>query len=736
MIPLYREPNGAVSLRFGAKAGYYQISIIADGKDFDWEGLYLSLHCYGNTGQRTGPWDFNLLDSNKPLLPSYWVFIDGVKIGLWNFERISLEDLSNRYFRGRMAFRLQTPGVHELKLVPYRDFKAAWRSFRIEPDPETPRHFVLPFSGNGSPHIDWTRLREQLATTHAPFASILQEALDWVVERPRHYAAHLPLLIAAHFLRNRAGALEKALAEIDRLVALPSWGNPCEEGYGHNGDLEASLTLRTLAWCWHILADELGAKRREELAAKLALQGERFIDQALLSREYWGGSLVQDHGWRSMLRFGAAALLLRGVIPGAKAWLQWAVPRIEKAFAATSTDGVIPLSSYGNLDLYLNDLAVYYDAYVTAGGPCFYSTYPFPKVADYLLVMARGGHDRFIDGGVQTTWIAGGMAFFNQLASRFRCTKAAYLSHWLASRPTPPFHLESARSEYYLGVFHAALNYDPSVPAKAPESQPPGLVFFEDSGLAHYVDPVTDLTLAVRCGPLFGRNAYRKAQGSSDRLGSVPGAGHFTVFLGSKARLITPEPGYRMHSFQRSCLLIDNEGQTGDIGYPMSLPSHPDQGDEVERVEWCEETGEGFIRLKLADTYPKHLGVVSYYRELILKRGHATLCRDTVLLKEPRTLSWLFQFDLRDEVELNGCEAVIAKDFTIRAEPLCFNLNASLHQTEIVWSYSSPSFRAPVGHVRFDSPPVCFATVDFRFGPVGSVSRKEGQPGPIGPGFP
>ena len=66
--PWENQPDGSFILHFTAPAGLYQLSIVAEARDFNWEELYITLNLFHNTGQRTGPWDFNLLDQNKPLV--------------------------------------------------------------------------------------------------------------------------------------------------------------------------------------------------------------------------------------------------------------------------------------------------------------------------------------------------------------------------------------------------------------------------------------------------------------------------------------------------------------------------------------------------------------------------------------------------------------------------------------------------------------------------------------------
>src|SRR5262249_30676766 len=116
--------------------GLYQFSVVADARDFDWNELYITLNEFGNCNERTGPWDFDLHNQNKPLVPAYWVTIDGKKIGLWFFQRVSLRDLEAKKFRGRFAFHIAAEGEHIVELQPYRVMKITWESARLERDPE------------------------------------------------------------------------------------------------------------------------------------------------------------------------------------------------------------------------------------------------------------------------------------------------------------------------------------------------------------------------------------------------------------------------------------------------------------------------------------------------------------------------------------------------------------------------------------------------------------------------
>jgi hypothetical protein len=129
-VPAQTDGDGRATFGVSAEPGLYQLSVIIDASAFDWEKLYINLDRYGNTGQRTGPWDFDLTNDNAPLVPAFRVHLDGRYVGFWFFQRVSLEDMAHKRFRGNAAFWMQAGGEHRLTLGPYRSMQATWISAR------------------------------------------------------------------------------------------------------------------------------------------------------------------------------------------------------------------------------------------------------------------------------------------------------------------------------------------------------------------------------------------------------------------------------------------------------------------------------------------------------------------------------------------------------------------------------------------------------------------------------
>jgi hypothetical protein len=729
ILPVEISDEGA-AIRFRAPAGLYQFSVIADARDFDWDELYVELNAYHNTGQRSGPWDFNPLKNNYPLVPSYWVFLDNEKIGLWYFQRVSLEDLAAKHFRGRMAFWLRDGDArteHELKFIPYRPIKLDWISARLETDPEDTVSPSVKSTFNSTPQIYqwsddefWQAKQRQLETTHAAYQEPLRHAFDAAIQKEKvlpgapALSAKAPnewnVLIAAHRLGKRKGALEELLRAVDESLALPHWGNPREDGYGHDGDMYPAFTMRAMAWAYHGLGSELGEDRRARMREKMALQGKRFIDLALLNRDYWGGSLLQDHGWRSVHTFCFAALALLNVIPEAGEWLRYFLPRVRRAEAAMPRDGVVPETSHNSLILYLDDISDLREILLAWNGEDIYDANPFHTIVDFI----------------SATWtndspqqMIGGNGFFNQIASKYHDETAAWISQRLLQIPEKEWTHFSQRQGYYADVVRGFLTDDSTIPAVPPPPSAP-LQFFPDSGRVYFFDTEKDISFQVTCAPYAGYHAYRHATGPCDRMGAAPGEGHFELRRGGTALLATPDSGYALQSAIRSCLLIDGKGQYGDIGYPMSIPSKIHRGEEIEYARWDEKTQAGAVRLHLTPAYPDAAKLANYTREFLIT-PRQIIVRDYVTLNEAKLLSWLFQGKRENGLELIPDKSTFAARFgslengvKLEAQSFQFDIKAAIHLTPVVWSYSSASGFKPFDHVRFDSiEPMKCATVDF-----------------------
>jgi len=742
-VPLESTPGGGFAFSLSLEPGLYRLSILADAKDFDWDSLYYPLCLFGNTGQLTGPWDFDVRNQNVPLLPCWWVSRDGQRIGLWYLARPSVSDVQNRRLQGRTCFLIEEAGEHRFSFEPYGEFQLDFLHMLLEHEPDDR---MVPVDLQGRQPLEanwawtyrseepWAALRGLMETSDNGYAALLERALAWAMSNGEGQAAQVRVrtaglipLAAGFRLLGRGELLRAALACIKTQLSRPAWGNPKEDGYGHEGDMGAAFVLRDLALAYNWLYDHLGAPR-EQLRQALLTHGERFLHNAFLQKDYWGGSILQDHGFQATPAFGTAAFAMLGHLPEAQKWLAFAVQRVMQSIQAMPRDGVIPHTSWESLDLYTDNLTLFREGMLHATGEDIFDWPVFPKIVDFLertldpaarcLLGTTRGH--------QGIPFVGGAMFLNRMASRYRDGRAAAMSA-LLRKPFPDSMVrhESRRAAIYRSAPLSLISYDPQVPAAPLTERKKGLVWYEDSGVVLYHDRRSGLTLHARCGAHVNYVGYRRATGPCDRLGIAPIAGHFMLAVGAKIMLLLPELGYRTSTSLGNCMLIDGKGQYGDIGYPMSLPRWTHRGEQIEMARWDEDTQTGWARLNLAPAYPREAQVLAYTRDFLLFGGQRRmLCRDTVVLAAPKMLSWNFHtYRYRPIRQVGPLTYEIQDDDTVlkvQTAGIPSPEEGGVKETEVVWAYKSDiehkEGSAAFHHLSFHTPgAVPGAVVDFEF---------------------
>jgi hypothetical protein len=177
--------------------------------------------------------------------------------------------------------------------------------------------------------------------------------------------------------------------------------------------------------------------------------------------------------------------------------------------------------------------------------------------------------------------------------------------------------------------------------------------------------------------------------------------------------LCSPDGRYKLQSISRSVLLIDGQGQYGDVGYPMSISAKRHRGEQIREARWDASANRGFVRLDLQPAYDESLDLTHYTRDFIFEPRRITV-RDTVVLGAPRSLSWLFQGDREREVALEGLVARFGKGPSLRITPRIAGaeLQAAVHPTPVVYAYSSTWHS--YDHARYDTKaPTGFACAEF-----------------------
>jgi hypothetical protein len=630
-------PNGRLRLCADLPAGLHVLTVDADASAFDWSELYIVFNCYGNVDQRTGPWDFDELNENRPLVPAYRVYLDGRRLGLWYFNRLSTLQVEQKRFKGEMGFFLPEARRCELEFEPYRSFCVHWDKVELGPEPYDRLEAIdpLPVANRLLPEV----------MPENRFTSAFLKGLDFFKQKTnseRNSGFQLPSLAAAWKWRKDAEALAAVRQIIKVYLELPAWGNPHEDGYGHNGDMGAATPLFGIAAALRWIGPELN-DLREAALKRLEHQGNLLFEMALLHRGYWGGCLLQDHGIVTMSWFACAGYLLSDILPASRRWLSFAVPRVLRSFDAMPQDGIIPETSYRRMWMYADKFPLFREMHLFAGGEDIYDRPAIRNIpsAARICQVEDTGEIAFPFCYSDYSTIDGAQAFLAQMADLGDAD-----AQFLLERFMMPESLGRSRNDYaewhvqkdwlWALLFHRPGQAPKPLSIKGRRMDHHGTIsahWFQDTG-AGVLRSGKSLLIA-HCGPPVAHSSYPKLTCCNDRIVATPLSGNFIFSHEGRPIIRTAEGTYRQESAIGNVLLVDGKGQKGDIGIPMCYPDFPYEGQSILGVQAASG-----ITMDLAPVYED---LTEYQRTLRLDEAGALHCVDTVSTEAGRLLTWRFQ---------------------------------------------------------------------------------------------
>lgn len=707
--PFRERAAGGFALELELPPGLYALTVEADGREFDWEELYVVFNKYGNVNQRTGPWDFDEHQQNRPVMPAYWVWLDGRKLGLWYFNRLSARQTLEKRFRGEFGFLLREGGRHTLEFVPYREFRVAWRECLLEPEPYdafAPLPEIPP------------NLAEQLLPEQMPQNRFTEGYLASVafakeqVNTARNSGFQLPMLSAAWRWTGDPEALAAARQVIEAYLAMPVWGNPREDGYGHKGDMAAATPLFGLALALRWLGEDI-ADLRERTLATLQEKGHSFLEMALVQRAYWGGSILQDHGFVSFAWFACAAYCLHDVLPDARDWLAFGVHRMKRSLAAMPRDGVVPATSYHALWMYVDKLVLFRELHRLATGEDIYgqeAVRTVPAAARACFVPERCGF-AFPSARGDLAYFDGAQAFLAQMShdADARWLLERFFMEQNRRRCRTPYQEWHYQKDWLWAVLFAGR--DSAAAPTVEEDEFVTAQWFRDSGVA-VLRAGSSLAMA-HGGPPCSQTSYENATCGCDRMIMAPLSGTFVYFHEGRRVLHNAEGGYRMSGEVGNILLVDGHGQRDDIGMPMSYPDAHYYG---ERVITASTDG------VVMDLMPVYEGLVSYTRYLRLSAGGVLEVEDEVQPDGLRRLCWRFQTYRRNPwTQLGpGCWRleVDGQTYEVRATVAGAQHSEAVGDTLTVWGYVNDNEDQYCHHLTVEAEAAGPVTLRLTVGPL------------------
>ncbi|PSL03152.1 heparinase II/III-like protein [Haloactinopolyspora alba] len=465
-------------------------------------------------------------------------------------------------------------------------------------------------------------------------------------------AANLAL---AYRLTGQRHHLEQLRRWLAPPVSFPHWG----KAHMPDHDLDAGWLCHGLALAYAWAGADLPAAERDALFDKLVLQGTRLYDFAVASEgSWWSASYWQNHNWICYAGLATAGYVLAADHPPAHAWTERAKQNFATVLDLLPDDGSncegVVYWRYG-----VPWIVSYLDVLKSAEGIDWFPRSAYLRETFwYRLYQAAPDLERIVDHGDCHDRRSGhSVALYYKLAAEYRIPQA----QWLAERVAGDFFWREA---YESGVkpgvrpeaYQELLWYDPTVPARGPESLPLGRVF-PDLGLVAgrtSWDPQACL-VSFKAAPGGGHKAWETSHRLADERGwSTLNAGHHHpdagsfVLLGHGSYLAVDE-GYsnRKRTAHHNAVLVDGHGFVNDDRYHVykDLPR-----EHVARIRTA-TIGDGWVYAvsEAASMYDAALDVRRLDRHLVMSPRGTLILVDDLAAGVPRRWTWLLHTDHRAE---------------------------------------------------------------------------------------
>jgi hypothetical protein len=512
---------------------------------------------------------------------------------------------------------------------------------------------------------------------------------------------------------NNQELIDCCIEIVKYFLKLPAWGNPNKFGYSHNGDMGAALIIKHLSVLYNWLYDEL-AEIREELLIRIEKQLEIFFEQQLLMSQYWGGAVLQDHGCRSSLNIGFAALNLLGHSKVAEKVLSFYVPRIMRGVSKQPHDGFIPFSQYHKADLQLTTITDFRTAYKFASGiDIFEQTSAFRNAPLYILsaLDEKSLYTMICCTRSDKKEFKVGLPFFFTMAKEHDCEISKYLAdvlikHYrskafdLREPPTSKGHDIRHVWRIYENLPLAVIAFEDGLYR---DTRPVihNFNYFEDGGALHYRNSDNRFNVAAVCNPNTASfHAVGTDLSGTDMGISNPSMGAFTVGVNDVTLIQTAESGYRTGSQLGNVLLVDGVGQFADNGYPMGVPVSTWRGQRIQKCFKDKNNVTGSARVNLAPVYPDSLSLLTYTRDFYF-HSDKVIVRDTVITKEKHKFNYWFNTYKKHEIEKSGEQEFV---FKYNNSIINFKVNGCIcsfkeKETDVVWAKYNEHGNEPFKHL-------------------------------------
>jgi len=413
-------------------------------------------------------------------------------------------------------------------------------------------------------------------------------------------------------------------------------------------------------WCYH----DLDQAARQEIRRTLVQRTSAMYEAAATGKVWWQRSYLQNHLWVNISGMAVSGLALCDEVDDAACWIGLPLEKFRRTMDSLGPDGASH-EGVGYWEYGVEYMLKFMDPARSLLGVDLYDCDWWRNTSAYALYLtlpckAWQRNDCIVDIAdcPRGHWY-GPDYLLRGLARQYRHGYA----QWLAQE------IDGAEVAASAAPWLNLIWYDPTLPAKGPESLPT-LRHFEDMGIVSARSDWSggESLVVFKCGPFIGHHA-------TDRFNYDPGGGHvhpdanhFVLFGGGQ--WLIRDDGYRPKwTSHHNTLLVNGRGQLGEGAQwfrgeeALARKAKPKILRAVSTPQWDHCIGDATA------AYPVELGLERFIRHLLFLKPGILIVADDIEVAKDADLELRFHPE-QETVREGGAFLARGERATLRIEPL------------------------------------------------------------------
>ncbi|MHC4871220.1 MAG: hypothetical protein ACYTFY_05200 [Planctomycetota bacterium] len=648
-------------LKGSFKPGLYKFKAIFQySKDIK-ERFFTDLPA-GNDNKKlitTGPWNYSPHKSTM-VTPLLRFELDGEHIhDLW-MEVPSTRELQKCRVQGFGAFLIEEDKEHSFSLLTYKEDPVSLLSIEIIDDDRLPQgsldKIILPESKADLfvSEKDRKMLLTRAGTTHKEIWQKIEKLLENISEAEKvpsrnkdgiERLASFDWILLHSFtawLKNDCEHFEKALPEVEKIMAEPRWlSMRCSESgtyknsYGCDNDRPQAENIFILCiflrWC----TDFIDAELKKRIEKKILYHSEILYQVSIFNLTELAGAFAEGHHIGTMFGFRIAGITLAHKYDQARKYTKWGRILYEKTLSHTTTDG--SWSNGAMWDRNLTYMIWYGSLWKDWTGEDLLSGNPFiENTSHYRKMISMQNITDCIDSASHRR--GGGNWQLDFLSSMHNDPHLQFMAD--STRDEDITNYMKPYSSRFLWEF---LFNDKSIESKVTD-EIPQTVKFPDSGYVIYRDAWynDEAHIFTHASPVLQYDTIHK-----EPLEWIPrvnfrpiiSEGEIVFYHGKTAVLETFSPGYYLKTENFNTITIAGDGQ---LDQGRTFPERKYNYITENIVEHRSGKDSLYVKLQLAPYYRAEFKIISIIREIKYSNNILTVI-DTMKGEEklPWQINWV-----------------------------------------------------------------------------------------------